>query len=184
MHSLQIASSRDILEQKILDRTARVGIVGLGYVGLPLAVEFARAGFHVTGIDVQEQKVASLNRGKSYIQDIPDEILAPLVESGHFEAVTDFSVVSELDTINVCVPTPLRKTKDPDMSYIVEAGQQIAKYFHPGMLVISGIHYVSGDHRGSCCCRCSKRPGSKPAKTFFCASLRSASTRAIPNSRP
>ena len=124
------------LEEKIKARTARVGIIGLGYVGLPLAVEFARAGFPVTGIDVQESKVASLNRGESYVQDVPSDVLRQLVEAKKFHATADFSLVRELDTINIAVPTPLRKTKDPDMSYIVSACQEIAKYFGPGKLVI------------------------------------------------
>ncbi len=126
----------EALREKIASRTARVGIVGLGYVGLPLAVEFARAGFSITGIDVQAHKVDSLNRGVSYVQDVPTETFRPYVDAGKFHATTDFSVVKELDTINICVPTPLRKTKDPDMSYIVEACQQIVKYSHPGMLII------------------------------------------------
>ena len=111
-------------------------MVGLGYVGLPLVVEFAHAGFCVTGIDVQQSKVDAINRGESYIQDIPTSALEPLVKAGKVRATTDFSVVKDLDTINICVPTPLRKTKDPDMSFIVNACQEIAKHFHPGTLVI------------------------------------------------
>jgi UDP-N-acetyl-D-glucosamine dehydrogenase len=130
------ATAAEALQEKIRARTARVGVVGLGYVGLPLAVEFARAGFHVTGIDVQETKVDALNRGESYIQDVPTAALKPHVDSGRFVATTDFSVVKELDTINIAVPTPLRKTKDPDMSYIVAACQEIAKHMHPGLLII------------------------------------------------
>jgi len=124
------------LAAKIGARTARVGIVGLGYVGLPLAVEFAKAGFQVTGIDVSEKKARRVNAGDSYVGDILSATLAPLVEAGKLRATTDFSVVRELDTINICVPTPLRKTKDPDMSFIVNACQEIAGHFHPGMLVI------------------------------------------------
>ncbi|MCC7497012.1 MAG: nucleotide sugar dehydrogenase [Bryobacterales bacterium] len=124
------------LEAKIQNKTARVGIVGLGYVGLPLAVEFAKAGFSVTGIDVQTAKVDALNQGSSYIQDVPSSVVAPLVEAGRFQATDDFSVIRDLDTINICVPTPLRKTKDPDMSYIITACQQIAEFLHPGMLII------------------------------------------------
>src|SRR6516162_9637370 len=123
MHTTEILTSQAALAERIKNKTARVGIVGLGYVGLPLAVEFARAGFHVTGIDLHEGKVASINRGESYIQDIPADELRPLVESGHLKATTDFGAVSELDTINICVPTPLRKSKDPDMTYIVAAGE-------------------------------------------------------------
>jgi UDP-N-acetyl-D-glucosamine dehydrogenase len=130
------ATQNRIVSAKIAARTARVGIVGLGYVGLPLAVEFAKAGFTVTGIDLVESKVARINSGDSYVQDIAGSDVASLVESGKLTATTDFSVISDLDTINICVPTPLRKTKDPDMSYIVSACQEIAKYFHPGMLAI------------------------------------------------
>jgi UDP-N-acetyl-D-glucosamine dehydrogenase len=124
------------LADRIQSHSARVGIVGLGYVGLPLAVEFAKAGFSVTGIDLQESKVARVNLGDSYIQDISSAELRQLVESGRLHATSDFSAIAELDTVNICVPTPLRKTKDPDMSYIVSACQEIARYLHPGMLVI------------------------------------------------
>jgi UDP-N-acetyl-D-glucosamine dehydrogenase len=124
------------LEEKIRSRRARVGIVGLGYVGLPLAVEFARAGFSVTGIDISEEKTRRVNAGDSYVGDVAGATLAPLVESGKLRATTDFSAVLELDTVNICVPTPLRKTKDPDMSFIVSSCQEIARHFHAGMLVI------------------------------------------------
>ena len=124
------------LRNKITSHSARVGIVGLGYVGLPLAVEFAQAGFRVTGIDVQQSKVDQLNAGESYIQDIPSDVLRPLVKEGRLEATAEFSVVRDLDTIDICVPTPLRKTKDPDMSYIVSACEEIAKFFKTGTLVI------------------------------------------------
>jgi UDP-N-acetyl-D-glucosamine dehydrogenase len=129
-------SSFASLNEKILARKARLGIVGLGYVGLPLAVEFAKAGFPVTGIDLQQSKVDLLNQGISYIQDIPTETLAPLVKSGLLRATTDFAALKELDTVNICVPTPLRKTKDPDMSYIDSSSRSIAEHLHPGMLII------------------------------------------------
>ncbi len=125
-----------ILADKIQSRTARVGVVGLGYVGLPLAVEFGEAGFDVTGIDLSEGKAARVNAGDSYISDVPSSALEPLARSGRLRATTDFSVIRDLDTINICVPTPLRKTKDPDMSYIIAACEEIAQYFHPGLLVI------------------------------------------------
>ena len=131
-----LATAADTLQHKIKARTARVGIVGLGYVGLPLAVEFAKAGFSVTGIDVQKDKIARLNRGQSYVQDVPSTTLGPLVEDGRFEATSDFSVLEDLDTINIAVPTPLRKTKDPDMSYVVSACEEVAKHLGPGKLVI------------------------------------------------
>jgi UDP-N-acetyl-D-glucosamine dehydrogenase len=124
------------LRRKIESRQAHAGVVGLGYVGLPLAVELAQAGFCVTGIDVQASKVDAINRGESYVQDVPTSVLKPLVESGKVRATTDFAAVAGLDTVNICVPTPLRKTKDPDMSYIVSSCQEIAKHFHAGMLVI------------------------------------------------
>src|SRR5579885_2769376 len=136
MSEAQPAITARHLREKIRSRTARVGIVGLGYVGLPLAVEFAKAGFTVTGIDLSEPKTRAVNAGDSYVGDIASATLSPLVERGKLRATTDFSAVAELDTINICVPTPLRKTKDPDMSYIVSACQEIARYFHPGMLVI------------------------------------------------
>jgi len=138
MPTTEVSTSRtaDILEEKIRSRRARVGIVGLGYVGLPLAVEFARAGFSVTGIDISEEKTRRVNAGDSYVGDVAGATLAPLVESGKLRATTDFSAVLELDTVNICVPTPLRKTKDPDMSFIVSSCQEIARHFHAGMLVI------------------------------------------------
>ncbi len=124
------------LAEKIRTGTARVGVVGLGYVGLPLAVEYAQAGFHVTGIDLSAKKCDMVNAGESYIGDIPTSVLAPLVAKGLLKATTDFAALSELDTVNIAVPTPLRKTKDPDMSFIVAATEEIAKYLHPGLLVI------------------------------------------------
>ena len=136
MHTAKVVSMVEALKEKIESKTARVGIVGLGYVGLPLATEFAKAGFHVTGIDVLQPKVDGLNRGESHVQDVPSEEVAELVRNQRFFATTDFSIVRELDTINICVPTPLRKTKDPDMSFIVSAVEAIAKHFHPGLLVI------------------------------------------------
>jgi UDP-N-acetyl-D-glucosamine dehydrogenase len=130
------ATAAEVLRDKIQTRTARVGVVGLGYVGLPLAMEFAKAGFSVTGIDVQASKVDALNRGESYVQDVPSETLRPQIAAGRFVATTDFAAIADLDTINIAVPTPLRKTKDPDMSFIVSACQEIAKHFGPGKLVI------------------------------------------------
>ena len=138
MTDVQIAidATAQLLEEKIKSRSARVGVVGLGYVGLPLAVEFAKAGFSVTGIDVNEDKVKRVSAGDSYVGDISSDVLAPLVASGKLRATTDFAAVLDLDTINIAVPTPLRKTKDPDMSFIVSSCQEIARYFHAGMLII------------------------------------------------
>lgn len=136
--STQVAPSAhfDTLAERIRTKTARVGVVGMGYVGLPLAVEYAKAGFTVTGIDVQTSKVNALNRGESYIQDVPGREVDELVAEGKLSATTDFGAIAGLDTVNICVPTPLRKTKDPDMSYIVSACEEISKHFSPGKLVI------------------------------------------------
>jgi len=124
------------LKQRISSKTARVCVVGLGYVGLPLAVEYAKAGFKVVGIDVSQAKVDLLNQGTSYIQDVPEAELRSLVQAGKLSATTDFSAIASLDTVNIAVPTPLRKTKDPDMSYVVSAAQEVARHAHPGLLVI------------------------------------------------
>ncbi len=124
------------LLEKIESRRARTGVVGLGYVGLPLAVELARAGFHTTGIDLDERKIQAVLEGRSYIPDVSTADVMALKQAGKLDATTDFSIVSELDTINICVPTPLRKTKDPDMSYIVSAVEAIAKHLHKGMLIV------------------------------------------------
>jgi UDP-N-acetyl-D-glucosamine dehydrogenase len=126
----------DTLGEKLRSRRARTGVVGLGYVGLPLAVELAKAGFHATGIDLDRRKVQAINEGRSYIPDVSTSDVAALQAVGRLDASTDFSVVRDLDTINICVPTPLRKTKDPDMSYIVSAVEGIAKHLHPGMLIV------------------------------------------------
>ena len=124
------------LFEKLRSRTARSGVVGLGYVGLPLAVGFAKAGLRTTGIDLDSRKVQSIEDGRSYIPDVSTADVADLQRTGMLRATTDFSAVRELDTINICVPTPLRKTKDPDMSYIVSAVEAIAEHLHPGMLII------------------------------------------------
>jgi UDP-N-acetyl-D-glucosamine dehydrogenase len=133
-----VLTTQELLTDRIRTRRAKVGVIGLGYVGLPLAVEFANAGFSVTGIDVQPSKVADLNAGCSYIKDVPSACVRRHVDGGHLRGTMDFSVIAELDTVNIAVPTPLRKTKDPDMSYVVAAAEQVARYVHPGMLVILG----------------------------------------------
>jgi UDP-N-acetyl-D-glucosamine dehydrogenase len=129
-------TTASILADKIKSRQARVGIVGLGYVGLPLAVEFAKAGFQVTGIDVNSGKTDRVNAGDSYVGDISSSVLGGLVKEGKIRATTDFAAVRDLDTVNICVPTPLRKTKDPDMSFIVASCQEIQNNLHEGMLII------------------------------------------------
>jgi UDP-N-acetyl-D-glucosamine dehydrogenase len=124
------------LLEKIKEHKAKVGIIGLGYVGLPLAVEFARAGFEVWGIDIDPHKVASLNEGRSYIIDVPSEQLKPLVDNGRLKATTDFRIISQLDALSICVPTPLGKSRDPDVSYIVKAVAEIANYLRNKQLIV------------------------------------------------
>lgn len=124
------------LKQKLSRREARLGVIGLGYVGLPLAVEYARAGQRVVGVDIDPGKVAEIQAGRSYVGDIPDSVLAPLVEEGLLQATTDFGRLAEVDSVNICVPTPLSKTRDPDISYIDAAVTRIAETLHEGQLVI------------------------------------------------
>lgn len=128
--------AKERLLQKIADREARVGIVGLGYVGLPLALAFAEAGFETIGVDVDRQKVESLNRGKSYVEDVSDDALSPLVKDGTFCATADYAALKDVDAISICVPTPLRKSKDPDISYIVEATDSIAAHGGADKLIV------------------------------------------------
>jgi UDP-N-acetyl-D-glucosamine dehydrogenase len=129
-------SSKTSLLQKFEDRSALVAILGLGYVGLPLAVVFAEAGFKVIGVDPVAEKVNSINRGESYILDVPSETVARLVQAGQLSATTDFAACARADAVSICVPTPLRKTGDPDLSFIVSATEGLAPYAHPGMVVV------------------------------------------------
>ena len=124
------------LKEKILSKKAQIGVVGVGYAGLPLAMEFARSGFKVHGIDVDDEKVKDLNEGKSHIEDVKDDILQFAIRAGCFEAHSDYEVVAQLDCVILCVPTPLRQTKDPDISYIVNAAQAVKKHLHKDMLIV------------------------------------------------
>lgn len=124
------------LLERLQQREAKVGIVGLGYVGLPLAVEFAEAGFQVIGLDISETKVRQINQGESYIPDVATERLKTLVDDGRLCATTSYADLSQSDTISICVPTPLRQTKEPDMSYVIEAVESVAEICHDGMLVV------------------------------------------------
>lgn len=127
---------KETLLRRLHNREAVIGIVGLGYVGLPLAVEFAAVGFTVIGIDVTQSKVDSINRGESYIPDIPTSQLKPLVESGKLRASSDYAELRAADAVSICVPTPLRKTKDPDMSFVLDSVNSVAAIAHDGMLVV------------------------------------------------
>ncbi|MSO82779.1 MAG: nucleotide sugar dehydrogenase [Acidobacteria bacterium] len=124
------------LKDKIRDRKARVGVIGLGYVGLPLAVEFASQGFDVTGFDVDASKVEAINAGRSYILDVKNEEVKACVDAGRLRATSDMSHLKEMDAIDICVPTPLRKTKDPDLSYVIQAVDSVKANLKPGQLVI------------------------------------------------
>ncbi len=123
-------------KNKINSKEAKLCVIGLGYVGLPLAVEFAKAGFKVTGIDISENRVNKLNKGENYIRDINDKELRSLIDSGSLKATTDYSVISDMDAISICVPTPLSKLKDPDVSYIQSSIDEIVNYIHPGLLLV------------------------------------------------
>lgn len=127
---------KDALLEKILNKTANVAILGLGYVGLPLAVVFAEAGYNVVGIDPIQEKVDRLNSGESYILDVSTDQVKKLVDSGRLRGTTDFSVLAGADAVSICVPTPLRKTGDPDLSFIVSATESLAQYIHSGMVVV------------------------------------------------
>jgi UDP-N-acetyl-D-glucosamine dehydrogenase len=129
-------SIKESLVKKLKDKNAKVAILGLGYVGLPLAVVFAEAGFNVTGIDPDKRKIEAITKGESYIPDVKTESLAKLVKDGKLSATTDFSVLKEMDAVSICVPTPLRQTGDPDMSFIISAADELSKYMHQGMVVV------------------------------------------------
>lgn len=125
--------------RRLIDaREARIGVIGLGYVGLPLAVELSNAGFRVTGFDVDVQKIRTLAEGRSYIGDVDASAVQKLVEAGRFSATSEFDRLAEMDVINICVPTPLRKTRDPDVSFIASAVDEIRKHLREGQLVILG----------------------------------------------
>lgn len=129
-------SIKDDILIKIKNKTAVVAVVGLGYVGLPLAVEKAKAGYKTIGFDIQEQKVKMVNEAKNYIGDIIEKELAEVVNNGMLRASLDFSIIQDTDCVAVCVPTPLDKYRQPDISYVVKSTEEIAKYLHKGMLVV------------------------------------------------
>lgn len=129
-------STKDTLIKKLKNKDAKVAILGLGYVGLPLAVVFAEAGFHVTGVDPDQRKIEALAKGESYIPDVKSKAVDKLVKAGTFTATADFSVLKDMDAVSICVPTPLRKTGDPDMSFIISAMEELSKYMHKGMVVV------------------------------------------------
>jgi UDP-N-acetyl-D-glucosamine dehydrogenase len=131
-----VVTNKQQLLGKISARTARVGVIGLGYVGLPLLVEFAQGGFNSTGFEVDARKADAINRGESYIPDVPTSSVAELTAAKRLSATTDFAELKDQDIIIICVPTPLRKTKDPDVSYILAASEKIQACLRPGQLII------------------------------------------------
>lgn len=124
------------LQEKIRQRTANTGVLGLGYVGLPLALEMANAGFHVTGIDLVKEKIDAINAGISYITDVSNDVLARAVSAKKLRATPSLAAAEKLDTLNICVPTPLRKNKDPDLTYVIAAVEAIRNHIRPGQLIV------------------------------------------------
>ncbi|MGE5820210.1 MAG: nucleotide sugar dehydrogenase, partial [Deltaproteobacteria bacterium] len=125
-----------LLSDKLENRKATAAVIGLGYVGLPLAMEIASAGFSVIGLDLDRNKIATLKQGKSYILDVPEKIIAETTQSGRFIPTTDFSALANADTVSICVPTPLSKSRDPDISFILAATENIRTYLHANQLIV------------------------------------------------
>jgi UDP-N-acetyl-D-glucosamine dehydrogenase len=162
-------SAKEVLIQKLKDKNARIAILGLGYVGLPLAVVFGEAGFHVTGVDPDKRKVDALLKGESYIPDVKSESVANLVKSGKLTATTDFSVLKDMDAVSICVPTPLRQTGDPDMSFIISATEELAKYMHKDMVVVLESTTYPGTTRELLLPKLSAKHGLKIGEDWFLA---------------
>lgn len=160
---------KDALLKSLCDHSAKIGILGLGYVGLPLAAAFGEAGFSVVGIDPDSRKVNTLNKGESYIQDVPNEQVDRLLKGGRLSATNDFSVLRHCDAVSICVPTPLRKTGDPDMSFIMSATEELAKYVHPGMIIVLESTTYPGTTREVLLPRLGKEKGLTVGKDFFLA---------------
>ena len=133
----------DALLDRIRTKRATAGVIGLGYVGLPLAVEFARAGVATIGFDIDAERTAAIAGGKSYIADVKSDDLRSVVEGLTLSATTDFTELARVDTINICVPTPLRKTRDPDLSHVVAAVEQVAGHLRTGQLVGTRVNDLS-----------------------------------------
>ena len=162
-------TTQEKLNNLLQERKARVAIIGMGYVGLPLSVAFAEAGFDVIGIDPVVGKVERVNAGESYIMDITSEQLQRLVSSGKLRATTDFSAVKNVDAISICVPTPLRKTGDPDLAFIISATESIAPYLHPGMVVVLESTTYPGTTRELLLPRLEEASGLKVGEDLFLA---------------
>ena len=157
------------LMKKLTDRSARVAVLGLGYVGLPLAVVFGEAGYNVIGIDPDQRKVDAINNKISYIQDVESEQVESLVTAGKLQATSDFAALKEADAVSICVPTPLRKTGDPDLSYILSASDELAKYMHPNMVVVLESTTYPGTTREILLPKLGDETGLIPGENFFLA---------------
>jgi len=160
---------KEELLNRLRCRNAQVAILGLGYVGLPLAIVFGEAGYKVTGIDPDPRKVESILAGKSYIQDVPSSQVKHLIDQGKLSATTDFAALKLAEAISICVPTPLRKTGDPDLSYIVNATTELAKYMHPGMVVVLESTTYPGTTREILLPKLGEETGLKIGENFFLA---------------
>jgi len=159
--------SKETLLAKLRSRDAHAIVLGLGYVGLPLATVLAEAGYTVTGVDVDDEKVEKINKGHSYIPDVSSEKIIDLIEKDKFKATTDFSVVREADAVSICVPTPLRKTRDPDLSYILTVTDEIEPYIHPEMVVVLESTTYPGTTRELLLPKLSQDGRLKVGKNFF-----------------
>lgn len=157
------------LMQKFADKTARVAVLGMGYVGLPFATVFATAGFDVTGIDPVKGKMDTLNRGESYIMDVPTPLVKQLVADGKLRGTSDYSVLREIDAVAICVPTPLRQTGDPDLSFIISAAEGIAPYVHAGMVVVLESSTYPGTTRELVLPTLTEKSGLKIGEELFVA---------------
>ena len=164
-----MTTTKDSLLQKLEAREAKMAVLGLGYVGLPLAAVFADSGFQVTGIDPDKSKIDKLQAGESYIPDVPDEEVKTLVDKGMLLSTTDFGVLQEADAVSICVPTPLRKTGDPDLSYILSVTEDLAKYLHPGMVIVLESTTYPGTTRELMLDKLTENSDLEVGKDFFLA---------------
>jgi UDP-N-acetyl-D-glucosamine dehydrogenase len=162
-------TTKDTLLEHLKNKTARIAVMGMGYVGLPLAVVFAEAGFTVTGIDPDGRKIERINQGESYIPDITTETVAKLVKAGKLKATTDFAALKDAEAVSICVPTPLRKTGDPDMSFILSATEELAKYMHKGVVVVLESSTYPGTTREVLLPKLGEEKGLKVGEDWFLA---------------
>jgi len=161
--------TQEVLLEKLENKTARLAVVGIGYVGLPLAVVFAEAGFNVVGVDPADEKVGAVNRGESYILDVDSTRLEALVQAGKLAASTDYRVLKNVDAVSICVPTPLRKTGDPDLSFIASATKSLAPYVHEGMVIVLESSTYPGTTREMVLPELESVSGLSVCKDFFLA---------------